>query len=1082
MVRNVILVIASLAVLVALFVGYLLLVGTPGAVRGPRASDAVPQRTPSTSQPLRVMGDTEVHGGGRIVFTRYDERTGRPMDKFSCQDWQPVSGSENEVHVTEPELAMVLPSGMIATVLADEGELSGDRIDSDRLRPQRGWLAGNVRIIIDRETRAERTPPDERPADLIRIFMPRLEFDLERGELRTTEHVRVECDDFEVAGSGLELVWSEADNRVETLTIQRGEEFVLYRTGGLFGPAAPGADEAAAEAATPSALAEASRPPRSGRRITTYECTLLGHVVAEQYGRNEQGEVRVVGGLRADRIQLLFDVGAGARRLLGPSPTTAPASGPASRPARDPGRRLVLRWNGPLHLGPATGPSGAARRLHFTAWGQPAILTRGTAGEMRCAKVEYHDETQRIWIDPLPGQLIDLRLGEKLSATAAGIYIDRQERIIKLTGNVLLRSARGPGAAARASTIRSAHYAEIHIASAARAAAAGTDPLGDFDELESATFVGDVRVDLGKQKLTAQQLHVRFRPEAEEQTLEQSLDTAVADGGVRLTGGGGTLTAVQLELAFATTEAGKLYPRRMHAVGAVELVRQRERTPNPVQWYWTRLRTLPGRAPQPAQIRGDEVMAQLAPPPEASSDLPELLIRSIEVAGRAEVTDPQNMVIARGTRVIAVFEGANELVTAQVTGTADAPGLVYAEPFAVRGGQIDLDRAAQTLRVDGPSRLSFKTRRSLQGQRRREPARIVVTCTRRLRVDGRGNEVKFEGDVQAASAGEQLQSDVLTLQLEDVPEIARSARRQSWTAVLGPLVPLAGIQPPAATKRTYGVGIGTLDERIRKEPKWLTADNALVRSESYVTGEEEPVLHASISTPRLKADLVARQIVAQPAQLLMIDRRESAGATTGRALGVPSALLGSGPSQTAIECQGRMTYTLGPEGPRRRDTAVFEDAVYFRHVSGEAILSPAGAKPVSPTDPALSEALVGRDASLECERLECWFTVDEQGNRPLRGGGLARAPLRLASFIASDGVYLRYEEGPQVRDVVAEWVAFDREQQLIQVRGDEAALARVYSSNQLSGESDIQTLQEAIIDLTDGTLRARELTGRMRRP
>jgi lipopolysaccharide export system protein LptA len=680
----------------------------------------------------------------------------------------------------------------------------------------------------------------------------------------------------------------------------------------------------------------------------------------------------------------------------------------------------------------------------------------------------------------MPGQLIDLSLGEKLSAASAGIYIDRLERIIKLTGDVALRSQRGQGAEARYSSIRSAHYAEIHIAGTEQTAAAPADPLGDFDRLESASFVGDVQVDLGGQKLTAQQLQVRFRPDAEEQTLEQSLDTAIADGGVCLTGGGGTLTSVQLTLAFATTEAGKLYPRRMHAIGAVDLVRQDGATPNPLAWYWTRLRTLPGRAPQPSRIRGDEVVAQLAPPPDASEkNMPELLIRSLEVTGRAEIIDPANRVLARGSRVKAVFEGANELVTADVTGTADEPGLVYAEPFGVRGGRIDLDRAAQTLHVDGPSRMSFKTRRSLQGQQRRDPTRIVVTSSRQLHVDGRGNEVKFVGDVEATSAGEQLKSDVLTLYLEDVPEVAAPSRRLSWAAILGPLT---GSQSTPPSKRTYGVGIGMPGDRIRKEPTWLTAQNALVRSESYVAGDDDPILHASISTPSLRADLINRQIVAQPAQLLMIDRRAGDGVARSSVTGVPSALMGGGPSQTAVECRGRMTYTLGPDGPERQDTVVFEDAVYFRHVSGEVLLSPSDAEPVSPTDPALADTLVGRDASLECERLECWFSVDAEGEGPQSGGGLTRSPMRLASFIASDSVYLRYEEGPQVRDVVADWVSFDRQSQLIQVRGGALALARVYSANQLSGESDVQTVQEAIIDLKDGTLRARDLTGRMRRP
>jgi hypothetical protein len=393
MVRNIILVVASLVVLGGLFAGYLLLVGTPTSVRGPVEPDAVPEQVPPTSQPFQVMGDTEVRGSGRIEYTQYDERTGRPIRKVSCYDMRPVPGTKDHMYVDDPELAMLLPSGMIATILADEGELKLDRIESDDLRPQSGWFAGDVRIIIDRETSPERAPRSKRPADLIQISTSRLEFDLERGELRTKQLVRVECDDFEIAGSGLDLVWSESKNRVETLTIQHGEEFVLYRTGGLFGPAARGDKESATNATDEPVAATPAKRPRSHRRVTAYECTLAGNIVAEQYGRNEQGEIQVVGGLRADQIQLLFDVGTGARRMFDPTPTTTPTSGPASRPARDPGRRLVLRWNGPLKLGPAAGAAGDERRLHFTAWGKPAVLTRGAQGRdaLRESRVPRRD-------------------------------------------------------------------------------------------------------------------------------------------------------------------------------------------------------------------------------------------------------------------------------------------------------------------------------------------------------------------------------------------------------------------------------------------------------------------------------------------------------------------------------------------------------------------------------------------------------------------------------------------------------------------------------------------------------------------
>ena len=275
MMRNVVLALSSLAVLVILFVGYTLLVSTPAGPQANSSADQIPSPLPQTGAPMRIGQDAAVPAGGKIVFRRYNEQTGRPTDLFSCQDWQPVPGSKNEIHATQPELAMVLPSGMVATILADEGQLTADRIERSQMRPKEGWLTGNVRIIIDRETNPERTPKEERPQDLITMHLDRLEFNLDRGELRTADHVFIESDEFEVAGSGLDLVWNQADNRVETLSLAHGEEFVFFRPTGLF-DAVDTADAEAAIGRRPRPRRNRSRshrsagkPARAGSRRTS---------------------------------------------------------------------------------------------------------------------------------------------------------------------------------------------------------------------------------------------------------------------------------------------------------------------------------------------------------------------------------------------------------------------------------------------------------------------------------------------------------------------------------------------------------------------------------------------------------------------------------------------------------------------------------------------------------------------------------------------------------------------------------------------------------------------------------------------
>jgi len=1050
MMRNVVLVVSSLAVLVVLFVGYRLLVGTPAAQTPRHVVDELPTPLPQSGPALRVGQDVEVPAGGRIVFRRYDERTGRPTDLFSCLDWQPVPGSKNEIRVTGPELAMVLPSGMVATVLADEGQLTAERIERQQMRPRSGWLAGNVRIIIDRDTTPGRPPRDERPQDLITLFVDRLEFDLERGELRSADRVVVQSLEFEVVGAGLDLVWSQADNRVETLTLARGEEFIFYTPAGLFD--APDLDETrSAEPAPAPALRTATAPrPSTPRRVTTYLCTLSGGVLAEQHRADQ-----VVGGLRADEVQLLFDIGARAGRLL-----RAPASRPQAAADQDRGQRLVVRWSGKLTLAPIDSPPPPGRhRLHFTASGAPVALARGD-GTILCGKVRYEDETRRIWLESLPGQSIDFALGEKMSAAAAGVFVDRVQRLVKLVGPLVLRSQRGTGAARRWSTVHAQLWGELTLAEPASATRPAAEAMLEFERLESATFVGDVTVDLGKQKLTADNLRVTFRPDAGEQTLEELLDTAMAAGRVRLTSEDGTVESQALELTFARTPEGTLYPSRMHARGAVRLARER------------------------ARIRGDEVLAQLAPgasEPEAPG--PEFVLRTLEVTGRAEVVDPDHRRAARGAHITSQFVEPDWLATATVRGTAERPGLVYAHPFIVRGQQIDLDRSAQTLHVEGPARLSFRSQRSLQGQQRKELTPVVVTSHDRLHIDGRANTVQFEGQVVATSRDEQLQGDAVTLLLEDStpaprPPTPRIPSWADWWRGARAVVDRVEGRPTRRSTLAWDQGL----ERVRKEPVRLIADNGLVSSESFVAGDPEPVVHASISAPRVEFDLVGRQIhTTGLTQLLLTDRRgRDDPQVTGEVLGLPSAFLSRGPSQTAMQCTGRMTYTLGADGPERRDTVVFEDNVFFVHRTGAAMVD----LTQTLSQPARTAAHLppGRNATLECERLECWFVVDQEGSVPQRGGGLTRTPMRLASLLASGSVYLRDEFGPRIREVNAAWIEFNREQSVINVRSTDVAEARVYFENTASGQLDVHTGKQLVIDLRDGTVRSGELRGHLRRP
>lgn len=1055
MVRNVVLALSSLAILALLLLGYTHFFRAPGAgQRGPVSSAHLPERVAADAERIEFGPEVSVPGGRKIVYRVFDERTGLATDVFSCQDWQPVAGTPSELRVTAPELAMLLPSGMIAAISADEGQLGGERIERSQFRPRRGWLAGHVRIVIDRETRPDRTPRDERPADLITIAVDRLDFDLERGRLHTEDRVQVESWEFAVAGRGLDLVWNQADNRVETLTIARGEEFVLYTPGGLLENQEPpeGADAGtASQPAVEPSPAGPAKPPPKRPRLTAYVCTLAGGVQAEQY-RDDQP----VGGLTADVVELLFDVGGGAGRTLrvgGPrAPTTQPQRG----------NRLVVRWDGSLQLGPTSAPAaGEHRRLHFVARGTPAILTRADRS-MRCQKVEYHDETQRIWIEPIRGESVQFALGANLSATAAGVFVDQRARLVKLLGDIELRSERGHGDRTRQSTIACNYWAELHLAAGEAESRPVFDVAPGFERLESATFVGDVRVDLGRQDLTGHRLDVVFRPGSGDESIEDLLDAATATGAVALASGEARVDCEQLELVFDRTPEGNLYPRRMDAAGSVAMTNDQ------------------------VSIVGDRVSAALAPASDrAARERGALWLQTLDVDGRAEALDRKERRAARGTHFAISFEGRTWR-HAVVHGTPHEPGLLHADPYTVRGARVDLDHAAQTLHVDGPSRLWLKARRTLQGRQQDEPVPIAVDSRALLHVDLRDNTVRFVGDVVATSGDEHLHGDTLTLSLEDLPAPAsQPQRRARWSDLWRELRKSVGRGDAAARRDDlFDLDLTSEDEAVRKEPRKLVAENALVVSESFNADDAEPVVHASISAPLLEVDLPARQIVTTGlTQLLMTDRRRAQDSdATGTALGVPSALLTSGPSQTAMQCEKRMVYTLGPDGPARRDTVVFEAAVLFVHRAGREMINLEQVLPDVVAHPELLETLESRNVALDAERLECWFAADPRQATPQRGGALTTAPLRLASLAAAGSVYLRDQGASEIRELNAAAVEFDRENGWVRVQGRPAAAARLYVEDPATGRSEVHVGQEMSINLRDGTIRAGTLEGELRRP
>ncbi|MFO0837067.1 MAG: hypothetical protein U1D55_00950 [Phycisphaerae bacterium] len=1015
MLRNVVVLIATIGILAALFVGYERMTRSEPPPRGVPAGDVarLPERTQRAADELVKVGPVTVPGGGRVEFTRYDPNTGRPTERMLLDEWTPVPDSKNEIRVTKPELVMLMPSGMVASVSAERGQITVDRVQRTDMKPKMGWLEGDAKIVIQRRKAYQ---PQSQPADAaaseddspIEIRLGRLEFDLELGQLRSKEPMHVEGDDFDIRGTGLQLEWNRAANRVETLLIEHGDELTYYVANGVFGVLGdPQAELAASPSSTPTGAAPKPKRERDSNGVT-YLCLIKEQVQADHF----RGAQRI-GGLTADQLTLLFDLGGRAGRMLD-------RRRPASRPAAEERERLVLHWRGSLTLGPSSDQRrGGEARRRLVAEGAPLQLDIPN-GAIRCGKLAYQDESQQLWLYRLGDQPVEFTLNQRITALAQTIYVDRGRNLIKLIGDVRLSSPAKE--AGRGMAVRATEWAELLVEPETRPAsrpsdAAPTD-FGEYGRLRSAAFVGNVRIRLDRQELSCHRLEAAFRPGAGDQPIERLLESAIASEDVRLKADTQSLDCGWMRLAFASDASGRAYPREVEARGAV---RMRDRV-------------------QKAAARGETLAATVSP------------------------------------------EGS--VTKATVRGGKLRDALAAAYPYAVRGERIELDPPAQRMTVLGTPRLFARTARSLQGDERNDPTPLWVSCNESIEIDGRANTAVFNGQVAARTGQEQLLGDAMTLEMEDVP-LKTAAPRAAPTDDLfrAARAVWEGRDPRAAP--TTRPALAAEPQRTRKEPRRLLVHNGVMSTATFVPGDSQPVVQASIQGPEMVV-LMRERIVRTSGQtrLLLVNRRMAEDDEKGvrDTLGVPSALMTRGPSQTAMQCSKAMTYSLGPEkaGAARQDNVLFEGDVLFVHRAGREMLNLEQMLPQVVNRPELLAKLKSRVTVLQSDRVEARFESEDARQR-VAAAPMAR-PLRLGWLMAQGNVQLSDQQGPGLREVTAQQIEFDRPQSIVRVLGASGADARITYQNTQTQRFDTPAIGPAFtIDLTKNTVRTGAVSGEVRR-
>lgn len=1023
--RNLLALILSIAAMFGLFWGYLNFIKMP-VPTGHSASDnaALPRpRAAGEGEVIRIqsgVGGT-LPPGGETGFTVYDPKSGRATSHFQCQEWRKVAGSLNQVEVVQPVLNVQMPSGVVAAISAARGQITTDRLESKHINPKQGELTGGVRIVLTRETSDPGST--EKTETSIAITTEQVEFDMDLGELRTEHKLSLAGEDVELSGTGLHLIWNQADNRLEQLSITRGERLALQVSSDLFGGLKSDEQDSASPtntklgasskknpkgaASAPSSAPAASRPARAG---TAYACKLTGDIRVQHFRGDQE-----IGGLTADEVNLLFDVGGNAGDFLGGRRAT-------SKPSAK-GDRLELHWSGPLELAPGAA-LGGARRRHFEALGRD-VLIKLPQGDVHCARLNYHDETQQLWLYPQPGQALDMVLSERLAVKTTSVFIDRQADLVKLMGPVELRSrakapSARPGKPTQTVSLSSSLWAELHLEHSPTSTTADTADLFTPGALKSAVFAGDVAVQIGSRKLLASRLEATFRAApAEKRDAKRAtsraaepdllLDTTIASGAVSTTAGSAVLNCAEMTMWYTTDAHGDPTPLRVHAVGAVDL------------------------------------------------------------------QDPQKHVSAAGQRLEADFDPNQQIRHAVVFGSTDHHARVYSRPYAVRGPKIELDPLAQSLHVAGRSRLSFRSLRGLRGETYSQPTPIVIRSSQDMSASGTTNLIEFVGDVDAQSGEEHLVADSLTMTLADVktPSTAPSAQHvlgQWWNQARGLLL---GRRPEPPAPDLAGPTAG------RKEPVQAVARNVTVYTQRR-DADGQVVLHESMTAPEMQMDIQARRVRTVGRTLLGMENLNLGPLEKARSsdLGLPSALISNGPSQTALECEKSMIYVIGEEGPQRRDTVLFDGGVKMVQVAGKEIPDLERVLPKLRGNPELISKLKSRNVVMTADQLEVEFASGPPKPNQVGTGGMSVRWLN-----ALGNVNFRDQQGPKLRSVYAQQAQFDRDANVVRILGSPHADARVYDENVDTGQLSAPAVgPEFTIFLDNNTVKTGRVGGEFRRP
>lgn len=1099
------------------------------------------RRLPST--PTEPAGYTDTHGaqdtpgvalgqgivgpGKKIQITLYPREGKRARLEIAVRDWTPVSGSSNEFLLSEPEARMRTKDGHAVRVTARRGILEAQRRSGGGLDPKRGTLTGDVVIEYDRLTETERArlPQELRnridPADLIRIETDEIEFDLEYSRLNVPGPIHLLARDVVFDAAGLEIRFNDVENRVEYMRIRHGGRLALHGTSESIGISIPGAGatgrsrltliqwlrsaiQARLDARQQQEQAERGHSSPPDIAFTEQGLPVFGHEMVDEktaeppvlYRARFEGSIDVQqltgdvthARLQADILEIIRELLIEDRAQVQSTGIVQPAQSDDTSSSHD--QRLVLTWSDRLVVevcSPEDERCKGDARSRITAIGTPARIHR-PEGDATCAKLTYDPDKSKVSLYGIPADPVVVRYADRGTVTALEVHSERN-------GDEMILRAIGPGTLVRdavetstrtgtaqtepnaPSIIEFADELEAHwrFVTRTRIDSTGRISFSEHPVLDRVSFVGRAKMRQDDTGISADALTVSFAAQqgffsADAQTVER----VAGWGHVSITRGADRLRCREVDIILTKDDSGRTFPLTATARGDVVAEQEggstiQARDKLIVDWV-TRSRENEGK-----------------PRTEA-------VVKRLRAFGEVIFSDQAQAVDLAAEKLDCTLAEGRDIETALVEGLDDHPASVQLGAFTLTGRQIKLHVPDERADVPGAGRLTFHSRKDLDGREVTEPISIVITWSDRLEYRGSENRSVFYGNVHAVSeTTTTFDCDRLVVEFDDVPaatdriagvdprgrprlegeesSLPYPAGEDLWIfrEIVGRLMPRS-----SERDRT------TAAKRFSKEPAYILATGHAIA----LTSKIDPVSGALLSRvriagPRLSVNLrpdVLKMVIEGPGNLLLEDNRPPvrdsnpvpADKLADRAWG---GLFGvdedAGPSNTLIEWDDLMWYDFSIAQTR------FEGNVSLKHFSGAELMrirqrSLGGSADVPP----------GRATFLTCDALTLDFLDrDERSRRPpgRRMGRLSAAQLK--QFEAKGSVVL--QDQSEGLSVVSERLVYWKDRRLLAIYGTPQRKANIVIQkpgelpNQVSVKHLFYNLATGELEVSKPRLKAR---------